>query len=160
MPIYEYECKDCGFITEKLCGLKDKNPQCQSCDSPHTEKIMSTFSFKEGPTQDFKRGLERAARVQDMQAELKNDYGIEKIKTVKNELGKTYEDTYKDIKANGQAIKDSMKEDKEKTEIKLKEKRKKWMEGALKRTPERGKKKLENRKIKEKQMGLVAKKKG
>jgi len=44
MPIYEYECKDCGEHFEELMpvGAED-TPACPSCMSTNTEKQLSLF---------------------------------------------------------------------------------------------------------------------
>lgn len=47
MPIYEYECKNCGNITEALQSFSDpplKN--CEHCKKNKLEKLISLSSFK------------------------------------------------------------------------------------------------------------------
>jgi putative FmdB family regulatory protein len=47
MPIYEYKCRDCGSISEKLIltGESADDLRCDRCDSQRLEKIFSTVSF-------------------------------------------------------------------------------------------------------------------
>jgi putative FmdB family regulatory protein len=52
MPIFEYKCTDCGRVTEVLVSSASvKNPACEHCGSPKTEKQLSTFAplVKEPP---------------------------------------------------------------------------------------------------------------
>jgi len=46
MPIYEYECKDCGKVFEKIqpARAKKKGLPCPKCNGKETERIMSCFS--------------------------------------------------------------------------------------------------------------------
>lgn len=47
MPIYEYECKDCGreFSLLVLKSAEAANVQCKACGSPNISKLMSKFAF-------------------------------------------------------------------------------------------------------------------
>lgn len=47
MPIYEYECSECGHITEITLGINDPKPQmlpCQKCASC-SRPIISRSNF-------------------------------------------------------------------------------------------------------------------
>ena len=44
MPIFEYQCKSCGKIFEKLTFNRTKVQECPSCKSGNTEKKLSVFS--------------------------------------------------------------------------------------------------------------------
>jgi putative FmdB family regulatory protein len=47
MPIYEYECKDCGKEFEKLMGFSDpdiESPECPGCESRQTHRRISKVS--------------------------------------------------------------------------------------------------------------------
>ena len=52
MPIYEYQCKDCGEEFEKLMGFSDPKadaPECPGCQSENTRKRLSAVaSFSRG----------------------------------------------------------------------------------------------------------------
>ncbi len=43
MPIYEYQCNDCGKISEILTKMNshDEVPKCKGCGSTNLEKLMS-----------------------------------------------------------------------------------------------------------------------
>jgi putative FmdB family regulatory protein len=43
MPIYEYECSDCGHQFEALVR-SDTVPHCPGCASTHLEKQLSVFA--------------------------------------------------------------------------------------------------------------------
>jgi len=44
MPIFEYQCKKCGHVTEVLekAGAKDKHT-CAKCGSSEVVKLLSSF---------------------------------------------------------------------------------------------------------------------
>jgi putative FmdB family regulatory protein len=46
MPIYEYQCKDCGDDFEKVVRFSeaDQNPACPVCQSQNTKKKISVFA--------------------------------------------------------------------------------------------------------------------
>ena len=47
MPVFEYQCKECGHVTsflEKAGGIKAH--ACEKCGSRHTAKIFSVFAAK------------------------------------------------------------------------------------------------------------------
>ncbi len=46
MPIYEYQCKKCGHVTEilEMSGDKDKHT-CTKCGSEQMGKILSSFGI-------------------------------------------------------------------------------------------------------------------
>ena len=47
MPIYEYECKNCGRITEALQSFSDPPlKKCGHCKKNKLEKLISLSSFK------------------------------------------------------------------------------------------------------------------
>ncbi len=45
MPIYEYQCKDCEHIFEKLVLRSDESVVCPACDSKETTKLISSAAF-------------------------------------------------------------------------------------------------------------------
>lgn len=46
MPIYEYECRDCGRKSEFLVGVGEGEVQirCTHCGSLHLDKVFSTYA--------------------------------------------------------------------------------------------------------------------
>jgi putative FmdB family regulatory protein len=46
MPIYEYQCKRCGTVSEFLTGIeKEVAMSCKTCGSPEVERLISAPSF-------------------------------------------------------------------------------------------------------------------
>jgi len=47
MPIYEYRCRDCGSLTERLEGIGATLSEliCTHCGGPHLEKVLSAASY-------------------------------------------------------------------------------------------------------------------
>ena len=44
MPLYEYECKDCGAVFEAMVAFKDADKMvCEACGSKHVNRLASTF---------------------------------------------------------------------------------------------------------------------
>jgi len=52
MPLYEYECQDCGQKFEKLTriGSRDQKVICPLCRSSRTKRAMSLFATSTGAT--------------------------------------------------------------------------------------------------------------
>ncbi len=50
MPLYEYQCKDCGFLFDALRPIKDADKliACKQCESEHTERQISVFFAQSG----------------------------------------------------------------------------------------------------------------
>ncbi|MDQ7825369.1 MAG: zinc ribbon domain-containing protein [Candidatus Eremiobacteraeota bacterium] len=45
MPIYEYKCLQCGFITEQIMKTGDPQPACGKCGAGALERVYtSSFS--------------------------------------------------------------------------------------------------------------------
>lgn len=44
MPIYEFECGDCGERFEELMGAEADAPSCPSCGSAQTRRLISPVS--------------------------------------------------------------------------------------------------------------------
>jgi putative FmdB family regulatory protein len=46
MPLFEYECKSCGQVFDKLLPsrLADSQVRCPRCQSEETERQLSTFA--------------------------------------------------------------------------------------------------------------------
>lgn len=49
MPIYEYECADCGCTASHVVLGSEhlKHPQCPDCGSSQTRRVMSSFAVME-----------------------------------------------------------------------------------------------------------------
>ncbi|MCD6250641.1 MAG: zinc ribbon domain-containing protein [candidate division Zixibacteria bacterium] len=48
MPIFEYECKNCGNRFEELVDSTNAEIRCPKCKSPETDKLLSIFSSSGG----------------------------------------------------------------------------------------------------------------
>lgn len=47
MPIYEFECRDCGHRFDHLQRLSDADPRdCPSCGKPQLHRMVSAPSFR------------------------------------------------------------------------------------------------------------------
>lgn len=46
MPLYEYECKNCGHKFEKLVSISkaDESQKCPECGKEDSQKQFSTFA--------------------------------------------------------------------------------------------------------------------
>ena len=47
MPIYEYRCRDCGSLTERLEGIGASKTEllCSSCGGRRLDKVLSAASY-------------------------------------------------------------------------------------------------------------------
>jgi len=54
MPIYEYECKDCGEIFERLqpSSAKKTGEPCAKCRGTNTERVLSAFAARAGASRE------------------------------------------------------------------------------------------------------------
>ena len=57
MPLYEYECSDCGKACEILLTNTQDNPQCPHCGSSQMKKLLSVTSTLTGHQQQSMPGL-------------------------------------------------------------------------------------------------------
>jgi putative FmdB family regulatory protein len=49
MPTYEYRCRDCHEVFDRLEPLAehgDKSPNCPKCKSKHVEQVLTPFFAK------------------------------------------------------------------------------------------------------------------
>ena len=55
MPIYEYECKNCGerFQVFLLAGEDDGKMACPRCGARDVQKVISLFSVGSEPSSSF-----------------------------------------------------------------------------------------------------------
>lgn len=60
MPVYEYECRECGAITEMLRKVAEADTElsCERCGSTHTHRVHSVFApaSREPSTPDLPMG--------------------------------------------------------------------------------------------------------
>ncbi|HBN26532.1 MAG TPA: FmdB family transcriptional regulator [Desulfobacteraceae bacterium] len=48
MPLFDYECRDCGKLSEILIFESDDHPQCNFCGSKNIKKCLSAHSSMSG----------------------------------------------------------------------------------------------------------------
>jgi putative FmdB family regulatory protein len=144
VPLYEYECKDCGHVCEEIRGFNDAPPKCE-CGGK-TERIMSTFAMTHGKTNAHRAMEDKGKRAAFIRADLKENHGVHTFKPLKNSEGRDFEQVYKDIKKMGGKVKDEIQANSEKNNATMKKKQRKWMEGALKRTDKKREQMIEERK--------------
>ncbi len=73
MPIYEYECRDCGRQFEKIVYRASSPTVCETCGSSRVEKRYSAFAVvasgsvrSEAPAGCSTCGAERPGMCQEM----------------------------------------------------------------------------------------------
>lgn len=52
MPIFEYLCKECGHLFEKIVPRHDSPAECLHCSSSKVEKQLSVFAVAGGSTRE------------------------------------------------------------------------------------------------------------
>jgi len=138
MPLYEFECEDCGYCFEMLLPLSsDSVQECPECGFM-AERIVSAFSFKVGSTVEQKRRNEISLRQMDMKFNLKERYGVEEVVPLATSEGPaSFESVYKDVVSRGSMVKDQMQETAGRNEEKSRKKQKRWLEDAWSRRSQR-----------------------
>ncbi|MFH1134750.1 MAG: zinc ribbon domain-containing protein [Pseudomonadota bacterium] len=51
MPLFEYQCLDCGQTFEALVFHTDETPNCGGCGGSRLKKLISASSSASGPAQ-------------------------------------------------------------------------------------------------------------
>jgi putative FmdB family regulatory protein len=51
VPIYEYECRECGHRFEAIVRVAD-SPKCPSCNGKELERLISMFAVDSGGTRE------------------------------------------------------------------------------------------------------------
>jgi len=52
MPLFDYQCLDCGKGIEVLIAGSDEHPQCQACGSTNLKRLLSAHSSMSGPSKN------------------------------------------------------------------------------------------------------------
>jgi putative FmdB family regulatory protein len=60
VPIYEFECGDCGERFEELVAAGTERTRCPTCDAEGAERRLSSFAFSRQLTPGQRRRLEDA----------------------------------------------------------------------------------------------------
>ena len=45
MPLFEFECQDCGTVNEALVNRGEPPPDCEECGSSNVRRRLSTFAI-------------------------------------------------------------------------------------------------------------------
>lgn len=53
MPIFEYECRDCGTRFEKLVASSAQKVACENCASPRVNQLLSAFAVSSSSRAGF-----------------------------------------------------------------------------------------------------------
>ena len=106
MPIYEYECKECGHQLDALQGINEQIlSECPACNTTSLKRLISAPNFRlkgEGWYEtDFKTGNRKNL------VEGKDD----KPKEDKTKEDKTKEDKTKETPKNKEKVKDKTPKD-------------------------------------------------
>ena len=56
MPLFEFQCPECGAEFEKIVPTHKTAVACKSCRSPHVEKKLSVFAVGGGGAEPFDQG--------------------------------------------------------------------------------------------------------
>ena len=56
MPLFEYECSDCGLQFEKIVQTSTTAVACKGGGSPKAKKQLSVFAVSGGPSDSFQEG--------------------------------------------------------------------------------------------------------
>lgn len=93
MPIYEYQCQDCGEELEKLQRMSDDPlKECPACNKPALKRLVSAagFRLKGGGwyETDFKQGNKRNLAGSDGDSGSKSDGAKGESKSASGETGK------------------------------------------------------------------------
>ncbi|MGA0935256.1 MAG: FmdB family zinc ribbon protein [Pseudohongiellaceae bacterium] len=75
MPIYEYKCRNCGNLFEKIVKLNE-SPDCPECDSSDLEKQFTVAAVSTSKTRakSFQTARARANSVKKEQDVAQREY--------------------------------------------------------------------------------------
>ena len=79
MPLYEFRCQACDLQFERLVRLNAANPECPSCASADTHKLLSAPAFRLKGSgwyeTDFKSDKEKRRNLVDSEGSKSSDSG-------------------------------------------------------------------------------------
>jgi len=133
MPRYDYRCPGCGERREVSHSMNDRPTVTCSCGRP-MRKVIGACGIIIAGGLSKSRVIDSMKKEGDMRAELKHDYGIEKISPLN---GATTADVYNDVKSQGTFVTDKMALSKQRNEERRLAKLKEWKPKAQKRASKR-----------------------
>jgi putative FmdB family regulatory protein len=60
MPIYEFECGECGELFEELVPAGTERVACRACGADGAQRKLSSFALSRQPTANQRRRMEDA----------------------------------------------------------------------------------------------------
>ena len=134
MPNYDYGCNKCNLEFEVSHSMNEKpRIKCPECGSV-AKKLITGCGFIVHNTSAIRAARERAKSEQAIRADLRDNYGVEKISPVR---GNTLADVHKDVRQQGTLVRDQMQQQRELNAQKTKAKQRAWAVGANKRAPKK-----------------------
>jgi putative FmdB family regulatory protein len=75
MPIYEFQCEQCGERFDQLMGMSDPAPACPSCSGREVRKLVSAAGFvlKGGGWYKDHYGLKKGSSSSDSKSDGKTE---------------------------------------------------------------------------------------
>ena len=138
MPIYDYVCQSCDAEFEAMRPIESKDSAiCPTCHSTKTQKQITACHFVIRESGTVRKLTDRAKREKDARADLKENYGVEKIKPMG--ANNSLLNVHHEVKQQGSFVRDKMQQSSAENAIKTRAKQKAWVADALKRTPTRAK---------------------
>lgn len=122
MAQYDYRCPGCGQIREVSHSMNDRPVIKCGCGATMS-KLIARCSFSIKGTLAKARVLDFMAKEGDAKAQLRGDFGVEKITPFQ---GSTLSEVLKDAKGSGSYIKDQMDIEHAKNEARRTAKLKDW----------------------------------
>lgn len=133
MPHYNYRCPGCGKRREVFHSMNDRPAVVCEC-SRSMHKVISACNIIVGGGLSKSRVLDHMKAEGEMRAELRRDYGIDKISPMG---GASISEVYRDVKGQGTLVTDQMALSKERNEAKRDVKTREWKAKAQKRATKR-----------------------
>lgn len=134
MPFYDYACEKCGTSLEIFHRIAD-TPRitCSKCGSL-AKKAISACGIIVRNTSALRASSDRAKSEQAAHADLKENYGVEKIHPVGTQ---SFMEVYNGVKTQGTLLRDQMQQKREENERQAKAKRREWAVKANRRVAKR-----------------------
>lgn len=109
MPIFEYECRDCGRIESRvtLGSERAQEGPCAYCGSARTRRVMSSFAVVESESSRLRNFDTGAPRGESFYRDSRNVglWAKKRAKEMGVDLGSKFDDTVEKARS-GKLIKD------------------------------------------------------
>ena len=143
MPAYDYACASCGFVSEEVHGMTESPKyECSYCGTL-MGRVYLPFNFSSRLTTLHGKMQEKLRRESDMEADLKENYGVENVVPIgASGMG----EVYSEVKGGGSFVKERMQQEKEVKDVERINKQREWKSKAQKRADGRGRERIERKK--------------